>query len=352
MIDVIKIRRDLHKLPELGFKEYNTQKYILDILKNFKCKIHKINTGLLAHFSFNKNKSIVYRCDMDALKIKEANDVYYKSQNNNMHACGHDAHMAIALGLCDYFNNKKDNPYDIGILFQPSEESYGGSKSILDSNILDRINTKYIVGLHLFPKLEKGKLFTNEIIFSSAREVNIEVYGDEVHIANSKNKVNASLIGSKLLIKSLKLSNKNNLINFGIIQSGNNRNSLSPSYILKGTIRSKCDDKIILNKLNKLINRLQKKYHTKISCDTSMFLPSVKSDLHLINESKKLINITHLKTTFLQGEDFSLYTNKYPCLFLLLGVGDTSLLHTPSFNFDDSILPNAVKQIIPLLEMD
>ena len=83
-----------------------------------------------------------------------------------------------------------------------------------------------------------------------------------------------------------------------------------------------------------------------------MFLPSVKSDLHLINKSKKLINITHLKTTFLQGEDFSLYTNKYPCLFMLLGVGDTSLLHTPSFNFDDSILPNAVNQIIPLLEMD
>ena len=69
MFDVIKIRRDLHKIPELGFNEYKTQNYILNILKNYQCKIYKINTGIIAHFSFNKNKSIVYRCDMDALKI-------------------------------------------------------------------------------------------------------------------------------------------------------------------------------------------------------------------------------------------------------------------------------------------
>lgn len=352
MIDVISIRRDLHKIPELGFQEIQTQEYILKILKKYNCFTYKIKTGVIAYFSFNKQDTIVYRCDMDALKINEENNISYKSINGNMHACGHDAHMAIALGLCNYFNNKKDNIYNVAILFQPSEESYGGSKLILDSNILEALNTKYIIGLHLFPNLEKGKIFTSEIIFSSAREINIKIKGEEVHIANSKNKVNSLLIGAKLLSKLLKLSNKNNLINFGIIKGGSNRNSLSPSCVLKGTIRSKYSDKKIVEKLNKIINKAQKKYHTKIICDTSMFLPNVKNDLQLINKSKKLINVIQLKTTFLQGEDFSLYTIKYPCLFLLLGVGKTPLLHTPSFDFDDSILPNVVNQIIPLLEMD
>ena len=165
MIDIIKVRRDLHQIPELGFKELKTQKYLLNILKNYCCKITLVKTGIIAFFDNHKESSLAYRTDMDGLNIQEKNNVDYKS-HLNMHACGHDGHMALALGLCDYLNDHyQEYSHNFVIIFQPSEESFGGSKAIIDSKILDTYHVNKIIAIHLFPKLPKVSSLLVELYF-------------------------------------------------------------------------------------------------------------------------------------------------------------------------------------------
>ena len=131
--DVRKIRRDLHQIPELSKKEYKTKEYIKEFLKNSKGKLIEVNeTGLILIYDFKKEKSIAFRCEEDALPLREENDVFYKSKHEGIsHACGHDGHMAMILALSKYIDeNILDYPKNIILVFQPSEENSGGAKSV------------------------------------------------------------------------------------------------------------------------------------------------------------------------------------------------------------------------------
>ncbi len=351
MIDIIKVRRDLHQIPELGLKEYKTQQYILKILEKYRCYIYTIKTGIIAFFDNNKDHSIAYRCDMDGLPIKEENIVDYKS-HFNMHACGHDGHMAIAIGLCDYLNKHyQEYSHNFVIIFQPSEEIFGGSKLILDSKILERLNVKKIIGIHLFPKLEKNTFLTSKHIFSSAREINFSFKSKSVHVANRNDATDCMKVGVKLINKITSLSNKSNLVHIGIFNSGSARNCVSDFCEIKGTIRSKKSDTKIIKKIAKITRLIEKKYHLKID-DTSLFLPSINNNNSMMKKASKLINLKITHKTYFQGEDFSLYTYKFPCLFLLYGIGEENYLHSPNFNFDDSLLINCLDQVIELMKMN
>lgn len=107
--EIIDIRRDLHKIPELGFFVYKTGSYVKNILYQLDCKIETVaSTGIAAYFDFGKEKTIAFRGDMDALPIEEANECNYKSQHEGcMHACGHDGHMANLLGFAKVLDSYK-----------------------------------------------------------------------------------------------------------------------------------------------------------------------------------------------------------------------------------------------------
>lgn len=352
MIDLIKIRHDLHQIPELGFEEFSTQEYILNIISKYRCKIKTIGTGIIAFFDNKQSSTLIYRCEMDALKIKEENNIPYRSTNNNMHACAHDAHMSLAIGLCDYLNTHNNFKENIAILFQPSEEGYGGSKKIIESNYLDEINTSKIIAIHFFPKLEKGVFFTSKVIFGSAREININIKSKNIHVANKCDLTDPLIISSKIISRLTRLSNRNQLIHFGIINAGETRNSLAASSLIYGTIRSKKDDSQLIKKIEKIINSIKKRYRINIKCDTSNYLPMINNDNKLINKAKKVIPLKVLNHTFFQGEDFSLYSNKYQSLYLLYGIGEVNYLHTSTFNFDDQLLLSCYKQLVNLIKIN
>ena len=353
MIDIIKVRRDLHRIPELGFKEYKTQKYIYDIVKNYDCEIHMVKTGIIVYFNNNKEHSLAYRCDMDGLKIEELNDIEYRSTNCNMHACGHDAHMALAIGICDYLNeNYKKYNHNFVIIFQPSEESFGGSKEILDSKLLSILKVKNIIAIHLFPKIKKNIFLTSKTIFGSARELNITIKGKSVHVANRKNQIDCSSISIDIIKKLTSFSTKHTLVHIGKFKSGISRNTTSPFALLEGTIRSKSDDSSVLKRINKYLGKIKKKHGIEISLDASSYLPMINNSPSLIDKAKKLIPLTTINHTFFQGEDFSLYSSKYSTLYILVGIGDVDYLHSPTFNFEESILSSTFNKIIKLLTLD
>lgn len=351
-MNLSETRRELHRFPETGFREFKTQEYLIRKLKNHRCVLFKIKTGVIAYFNNHRPTSLAYRADMDGLNIQESGNAPYRSENACMHACAHDAHMALALGICDYLNDHyAEYDQNFVVLFQPSEETFGGSRMILDSGILKRLKVKVILGLHLFPKLEKGVFYTGKTVFASAREIDFTLSGKSVHVANRDKEPDCMKAGMEFVKKITALSDRNTLVHIGTFSSGKTRNTVSPISQMQGTIRSKSGDEKILKKIRDEMLSIKEKYRLHLSGDTSRYLPPLKNDSSILEKAKKLLSFRLLDGPFFQGEDFSLYTEQYPCLFLLLGIGDVPYLHSPDFDFDDSILEDALERLLPLLSL-
>ena len=346
-MDAKNIRMDLHKIPELGRCEFKTKEYILNFAKKLNCKIYEVSlTGVILYFDVKKKHTLCFRADMDALPIKEENNVSYKSKNPGiMHACGHDGHMAILLSYAKWASDNLDElENNIVCLFQPSEEDNLGANDILESNILTELKVERIFGMHIWPNLDKGKIFSmpNGMLATSA-EVNIDIIGKTCHAANRSEGIDALLVACSLILKFYEICAKieeKHLINFGKLVSGTVRNAVSKDAPLEATMRA-FDDQVfdfMVRKLKGLIQELEDKYKAKINLSINALYPSVNNDPVLFDEYKNIIDINKLNNPFLQAEDFGCYTRKFPSLFFLLGCGDTPLLHSSNFNFDMDIL--------------
>ena len=141
-----KHRMALHQIPEIGFHEFKTKKYLYEQVKNSGGVLHEIGeTGLLLYFDNHQQETIAFRTDIDALPIKEETDLPFASTHEGfMHACGHDGHMAMLLGLTDYVSQHVDELlYNVVLIFQPSEEISGGAESVIQTGLLDHYPVSY-----------------------------------------------------------------------------------------------------------------------------------------------------------------------------------------------------------------
>jgi amidohydrolase len=156
---VTNLRRYFHQNPELSLKEFNTSKRIIKELEAIGVPYYTIcETGVVATIQGKKGKTVALRADIDALPIKEKNEVSYKSKNSGvMHACGHDAHTAMLLGAVKILNeNKEDINGCIKVIFQPAEETSEATKEIIASGFLDNVDS--IFAIHVMTDLPTGKI--------------------------------------------------------------------------------------------------------------------------------------------------------------------------------------------------
>lgn len=350
-----QIRQDLHRIPELGFKEYKTKQYILDRLDN-RCKVIEIGeTSFVVYFDFAKDKTIAFRTELDALPLNEENDLEYKSIHDGcMHACGHDGHMAIALSLIeDIIDNKIVCTSNVLFIFQASEEVLGGSEEILKSGILDVCKVDEIYGLHIWPNLPKGEIFTRSgSLLSKPTEFDIDIVGKTTHVATYYDGKDALHIGVELLHDIRKETRliDNAIVHVGEVYSHGQRNIVSDNFLCKGTIRT-FDDKLLLRIceiINRWINFYIDTYHVKINLIVNSSLLSVVNDESLVNESLKY-GVKLLDYPYFHSEDFSLYLNQYKGVYFLLGAGNVPSLHSSRFNFSEDILEKGKELMIRLL---
>ena len=187
MLETIKkYRRDLHQIPELELDLPETTNYILSVLEEFDCIVSvPLKSTIFAYFDNQKEHTLAFRSDMDALPVTEQTNLEFKSKNpGKMHACGHDGHMAMLLGFAKELNTYyKTLDKNILLIFQPGEESPGGAHLICEDNILKKYHVQYIFGTHLWPVLEKGVVATRKNEFMArASKINIDIYGKENNI--------------------------------------------------------------------------------------------------------------------------------------------------------------------------
>ena len=182
-------RRHLHTIPELGFEESKTSEFISRKLNDFGIEVHQniAKTGIVGvlHGSEPGEIAIGLRADMDALEMPEENIFEYKSQNNsNMHACGHDGHMAMLLGAAKYLSENKNFKGTVYFIFQPAEEGLGGGKVMVEEGLFKKFPMQTVWGMHNWPGLDVGKVAVHSgPVMASADGCKITVLGKGGHAA-------------------------------------------------------------------------------------------------------------------------------------------------------------------------
>ena len=366
--EVIKYRRDLHQIPEVGFKEFKTQKYIINTLKSMGYSPNTIcETGVYIYIPGIKKECIAFRADIDALAIQEENNCTFSSKHSGfMHACGHDGHTAALLAFAKYLTTTAEQNYSILLIFQPAEEGPGGAKFICETGILEKFHVKEIYSFHLFPDLEEGTISTKAgPFFAQATEFDCKVIGKGGH-GGMPQKTNDPLIPFTKIIDSYQSIISRNLspfnagvITVGKISGGTARNIISNSIDFYGTIRaySQEDTELIIKRMKEIHNGIEIAFDIKVIDEFRVLYPPVINDNILYNNFLKISQ----DFNFIQGEtlalaeDFAFYQEKVPGIFFLLGTRNKeqnfiSPLHSSSFNFDEKVLLEGVKLFAKLLE--
>ncbi len=364
MIDTLtKHRRTLHQIPEINDELPLTLKYIEENLTSLNCKlIYPSKSAVCAYFDFNREKTIAFRADMDALPIEEKNICEYKSKHQGaMHACGHDGHMAMLLTFANELNKIEETlPYNVMLIFQPAEEGSGGAKLICESGIFEEYNIISTYGAHVWPDLPKGVIGARSGgMMAKASEVEININGLSAHIAKASQGKDAMVAAAKFLLSVYEMEKNEisedvfRLLKFGKMTSGTAGNAISAHTYFKGSMRA--FDMPTFNFLKKRVYEISAEIEAESGCEFEIKIaegyPPVINDAVLFNKvyEKLSQDIFILKEPSMTAEDFSFYGEKAPSFFFFLGTGGGTVLHADTFDFDEAILENGVKFFKKLL---
>ena len=358
--EVVKIRRKIHQHPELSFCEKGTAeliKYYLD-LKHIDYQSDIAGYGIIASITGNcqpstVNSKIALRADMDALPIQEQTNIPYRSVNDGvMHACGHDAHVAMLLGTAFILNDLRDKfSGSVKIIFQPGEEKLpGGASLMIKEGVLDDVDM--IIGQHVYPDLPCGEVgFHAGAYMASSDEVNISVKGRGGHAAKPAERDNAVLAAAKIVTKLSDMYPENGdvLLTFGGFMADGTYNVIPSEVRLKGTMRTFDEEK--RKSLKNNILNVSKEIASEYGCEADVFIeqgyPSLKNDVKLTEKcagfAKEILGESKVKELpqLMTAEDFAWYSQKVPACFYRLGTsnpakGIDSKQHTSTFDVDEN----------------
>ena len=365
--DVVENYQYLHIHPELSYKEYNTSEFIQNQLSGYGIKFKSgiAGTGVLGIIEGkNPSKKIVaLRADMDALPIEEANNIPYKSQNENvMHACGHDAHTASLLGVARILNElKSEFEGTILLIFQPGEEKHpGGARLMLEAGIFNEYKPDLILAQHVYVDYKVGEVgFEPGIIMAAADEVHIKIKGKGGHGA-LPHLVNDTVLAASQCIVSMQqiVSRRSNpfnpiVLSFGKLLAFGDTNIIPNEVTIAGTLRTMNEDERV--KMKELITKVA--IHTAEAhgcvCEIEVYdgYPCVKND-EMVTSLAKSYAVEYLGEQSVKGlakrmtaEDFGFFSQLYPTTFYrfgIQGVNKSDGLHTPNFLIDDEALKTSV----------
>ncbi len=363
LMEMIAHRRHLHMIPELGHQEFATQKYIIEQLEQYGLEYTTINTSTICDLIVDpKFPLIALRADIDALALQEENQCEYKSQNDGyMHACGHDGHTAIQLGVIKYLIANQDKlKTNVRFIFQCDEENDGGAEEICDAGYLDPVSAIY--GLHLENDLEVGEIgYIYDQMNAGGDEVDIYVTGRQAHGAYPHMGVDSIVCSANIIQAAQSIVSRtvdpldSTVITIGSIQGDGTPNTICGQTIMRGTIRN-LNPEVRKTSVERLIKQ-SKMIGEAMDCDVRVdFFPSypplVNHNLHVdyIKQNAQALGYKLVEVKPSLGlEDFAYYVEKVPGAFYNVGskiAGDYRNSHSSTFDFDErALLVGALIQI-------
>ena len=376
-----RYRRDLHRIPELDFDLTETISYIEGVLASLSCEVtHPCRSCVCAFFDAGADRTTAIRADMDALPIAEATGVAFASTHpGKMHACGHDAHMAMALAAATFVDRTlRENPHglrrNVLFVFQPAEETTGGAKTVCESGVFERYRADRIFGFHVWPDLPAGTLASCAgPLLARSSETHIHIHGASIHIAKTYGvpaceSHDAALAAAKFLVAERELMDELGaeepcICKFGLVEAGTVCNVVAGEAHIAGSLRVFTDT--MFDRAKAGIRRVLDEACMATGCtydiDFAEGYPPVDNDPALFAEVEPALpGMRHVEEPLLIAEDFAFYQRHLPGVFFLLGTGvptddgaapvenprdaegcpayATSALHTDTMLFDEGIL--------------
>jgi amidohydrolase len=361
--ELIKIRRHMHMYPELSFQEYETAKFIKSVLASWSIDdVQTIaNTGVMAKI-YGKNpgkKNVALRADIDALPIPEQNKTEYVSRNPGiMHACGHDFHTASLLGTAYILNKLRDEwEGTFTLVFQPGEEKLpGGATLVIGGGHLDNPRPDYILGQHVEPEMEVGKIGVKTGVFmASADEIYITVNGKGGHGAKPHQCIDTILIASQMIVGLQQIVSRRaeptmpTVLTFGKINSDGGATNVIPSKVfIEGTLRTFDEkwrfeaQKLIKDMAQQLCSAMGGSCDIRIDTGYPFVYNHEALTREMTNAAKAFLGEENILAVpaRMGAEDFAYYSQIMPASFYRLGTKNPNGtgLHSPIFEVDESAL--------------
>ncbi len=372
----VSYRQYLHANPELSGKEIQTSSFIEKTLRELGIDdiIHYDNYGLSAFIEGSQSGPIIgVRAEMDALPLEEANDVSYASKSRGvMHACGHDVHMSILLGLAEVLLQcQSELPIGgVKLIFQPSEETLpGGALSMIENGVLENPRVDFMLALHVLPEMKAGNVgFRKGMYMASGDEIYITLLGKGGHAAmphllNDPVVCAAQIVSSMQQVISRRASPEiPSVLSFGRFIANGRTNVIPDVVEIEGTFRT--FDEKWRTRAHGLITDIA--INTAEASDISADVKIIKGYPVLINNEELTEKVmSTARNTFgnehieelplrMTADDFAYYTHKIPSCYMRLGTGsgvasETRYLHTPLFDIDDKSILTGIALLSAVL---
>ena len=364
--DVIKMRRYLHENPELSYEEVETGKFVANKLKEYGIPfVHGVADNGVVGLIEGRNphkKVVALRADMDALPIKEANNVPYKSKKEGiMHACGHDAHTSSLLGAAKILNGIKDDfEGTIKLIFQPAEEKTpGGASIMIKEGVLENPKPLSIIGQHVHPPLEAGKVgLKGGIYMASSDELYLTIKGKGGHGAMPQECIDPILIAAHIITALQQIVSRHadpsvpTVLTLGKINSKGGATNVIPDEVrIEGTFRTLSETwrNEAKRRMKKMAEGIADAMGGECVFTIEHGYPVLFNDEALTKQVKGFMieyagaeNVMDLPMR-MTSEDFAYYSQQMPACFYRLGTGNktrgiTSGLHTDTFDIEESSL--------------
>ncbi len=353
-------RHHLHENPEILFETHKTSAFVEEKLKDFGCDqiVSGIGrtgvVGVIKGRETASGKVIGLRADMDALPIFEKTGLSYASKiPGSMHACGHDGHTAMLLGATKYLSETRNFDGTVIVIFQPAEEGGGGGREMCSDGMMERFGIQEVYGMHNWPGRPVGSFAIRSGAFFAATDIwDIQIEGRGGHAAKPQETIDTTVVGSTLVMALQTIASRNAdpigqiVVSVTSFETSSKAFNVIPQCVeLKGTVRTMSADMRDLAecRIKEIAFGIAETYGAKIDVNYLRNYPV------MVNHDEQTSFAAEAATAVsggcdeaplvMGGEDFAFMLEERPGAYILVGNGDTAMVHHPQYNFNDDVIP-------------
>ncbi len=361
-LDLCAIRRDLHQYPEVAHQEYRTAGVIEKTLQTLGLYPRRMaETGVVCDIPGRTSEPMLaLRADIDALPIQEQSGVEFASRTPGvMHACGHDVHTTILLGVAEQLVQRQNElRRGVRLIFQPAEEGTTGAREMIAAGVLD--NVASIVGLHNYPLLPVGKAaFRVGPLMAASSRFQITITGKGGHAASPHLSADPIVAGAAVvgglqhLVSRVAHPLEPLVVTVGSFQAGSAFNIIPETAEMQGTVRCYSTElrRNVGQWMTETAGCIAAGYRCQAQVEYTEMMPPVRNDPELTQQARQAaVDVLGEKNVgeaeqVLAAEDFALYQQVVPGCFFWLGSGGPYHWHHPAFTVDEEVLPTGVKTL-------
>ena len=358
--EITEWRHHLHENPEILFETHKTSAFVETKLKDFGCDeiasgIGRTGVvGVIKGRETSSGKVIGLRADMDALPILEQTGLSYASKTpGSMHACGHDGHTAMLLGATKYLSETRNFNGTVIVIFQPAEEGGGGGREMCSDGMMERFGIQEVYGMHNWPGRPVGSFAIRSGAFFAATDIwDIQIEGRGGHAAKPQETIDTTVVGSTLVMALQTIASRNAdpigqiVVSVTSFETSSKTFNVIPQCVeLKGTVRTMSADMRDLAecRIKEIAFGIAETYGAKIEVNYLRNYPV------MVNHDEQTSFAAEVATAVsggcdeaplvMGGEDFAFMLEERPGAYILVGNGDTAMVHHPRYNFNDDAIP-------------